>query len=86
MRLGNYGKRRAVGWGMAMMFVMIVFAILLIIGAVWLIQNFSRSRGGRSVAAPDRDDPLRVLERRFAEGEIDVEEYRERHRALETRR
>lgn len=69
-----------------MMVVIIVFAILLIVGAVWLIQNLSRSRGGRGVAAPDRDDPLRVLERRFAEGEIGAEEYRERHRALETRR
>jgi putative membrane protein len=55
---------------------MLVFWGLVILGIVLLV----RALGGGSDAG-DRKDPLRLLQRRLAEGDISVEEY-ERRRAL----
>jgi putative membrane protein len=55
--------------------------ILLIAGVVLL----ARSRGGSSVGN-GRESGIDVLERRFAEGELSLEQYRERRSVLEENR
>lgn len=81
------GGDGGMGWGAAMMIVMILamllFVVLAVVGLIWLVRSLRREPGG-----PDRDDggppgALPALERRFAEGEIDIDEYRERRSVLE---
>ncbi len=60
-----------------------LFWLLLIIGIVFLV----RGRGGRSPwAGGGRETGIDVLERRFAEGELSLEQYRERRSVLEEKR
>jgi putative membrane protein len=60
-----------------------LFWLLLIIGIVFLV----RGRGGRSLwAGSGRETGIDVLERRFAEGELSLEQYRERRSVLEEKR
>jgi putative membrane protein len=59
-----------------------LFWLLLIAGIVFLVRAGGRSPwmgGGRETA-------IDVLERRFAEGELSLEEYRERRSVLEEKR
>ena len=57
--------------------------IFVIVGIVLLL----RGRGGWGPPAPghDREAAIDVLERRLAEGEISLEQYRERRAVLEER-
>jgi putative membrane protein len=57
-----------------------LFWILVIVGIVFLLR--SRGPWGSPRAAAHRETALEVLERRYAQGEIDVEEYRERRAVL----
>lgn len=62
------------GWWIAM----VLFWALVIVGLVWLVRGWARDR-----SAEGRDDaPRDVLDRRLAEGEVSVEEYEERRKAL----
>jgi putative membrane protein len=57
--------------------------VLLIVGIVLLV----RGRGGRPLwAGGGRETGIDVLERRFAEGELSLEQYRERRSVLEEKR
>ena len=61
-----------------MMVVMVFFWGAIILGAVWLLRgNFE---GRREVHR--RETALEVLERRFAEGAVSMEEYRQRRAVL----
>lgn len=60
--------------GIVMGLLMIAFWALVIFGIVWLVRQFS----GR----PTTPDAKRILDRRFAAGEIDEDEYRRRLAAL----
>lgn len=66
--------------GALMMLVMIVFWIgvlaLVVLGVRWLLREGSVSPTDRT------EDPIRLLERRFAAGEIDREEFEQRRRTL----
>lgn len=66
------------GWWIVMMVWMLLLWSAVVVGIVWLV------RGGLSDRwrTPRHDTPLEVLERRFAEGQMSVEEYRERRAAL----
>ena len=68
------------GWMIVMMLGMIVFWGVVILGVVWLL----REAIGRREQAPS-GDPLGILDRRLAEGQISVEEYEERRRVLGAR-
>jgi putative membrane protein len=60
-----------------------LFWILLIVGIVFLI----RGRDGRPPwTGGGRETGIDVLERRFAEGELSLEQYRERRSVLEEKR
>jgi putative membrane protein len=56
---------------------------LVIAGIVFLVRGRRGWRGPRSSARHDRESGIEVLERRFAEGELTPEQYRERRLILE---
>ena len=63
------------GWGAAAMGVlMVAFWAFVIYGIVWLVKQ-SSDRPASPLQPPD---PRSILDRRFAEGEIDEQEYRSR--------
>lgn len=51
----------------------LVFLVLLVLATVWLYRQV---RDGGPRDSTPRPDPLEILERRYAKGEIDREEYR----------
>ena len=63
---------------------MIAFWGLLILLVVWVIRETGRRPAGSAsdLAAVRATDPAVILERRLAEGDISVEEYRERRGAI----
>lgn len=67
------------GWMIAMMVGMAIFWGLVIVGVVWLLREvIGRNRPS--------SNPLEILDRRLAEGEVSVEEYDQRRKALADRR
>jgi putative membrane protein len=75
------------GWGMGWMW---LFWVLLVLGVVLLAVVAVRAigggitRGGRaSAGAGERSSARRVLDERYARGELNTEEYRERLRVLD---
>jgi len=67
------------GWGIVMMIGMGLFWVLVIVLIVWL------ARGGLDnfrASGPEALTPLQILDRRFAEGSITVDEYKERREVL----
>jgi putative membrane protein len=56
---------------------------LVIAAIVFLVRGRRGWRGPRSFARPDRESGIELLERRFAEGELSPEQYRERRSVLE---
>ena len=66
--------------GALMMLGMIVFwsgiLALVVLGVRWFLREGGVSRVDRT------EDPIRILERRFAAGEIDREEFEQRRRTL----
>ena len=76
------------GWGWGWMSLMMVLMVLIwgvvIFGVVWLIRGaaWGRSLPERPVSS---ESPTEILDRRFAEGEIDEEDYRARREVLASR-
>ena len=70
------------GWWIVMGIGMIVFWALVILGIVWLVREFAHPREARPGPARSDSDPLAILDRRLAAGEISPEEYRERRAML----
>jgi putative membrane protein len=69
------------GWGIVMVVGMVLFWGLVIVGIIWLVREVAAMRSHhRTAGSPD--DPLRILDRRLAEGSISPEEYRERRSML----
>jgi uncharacterized membrane protein len=50
---------------------------------IWLVRSLPRERAGRDRDHGGPPDALQALERRLAEGEIEIDEYRERRSILE---
>ena len=67
------------GWWIVMMIGMFLFWAAIILGVAWLVRGgFDGRPGGR------RETPTEILERRFAEGAISVEDYHERREVIAT--
>ena len=66
------------GWWIVMMVGMVLFWGAVILGVVWLIRNGI----DRAAPEPRAETPAQILERRFAEGAISAEDYRERREVL----
>ena len=65
------------GWMILMMAVMVLFWGAIIFGIVWFVRAASDGGSGRRGVSP-----IEVLERRFAEGAISVEDYNARRAVL----
>jgi putative membrane protein len=59
---------------------MIIFWGLVILGVVWLVRTLTHHDRRRTEGGPP--SPLELLDRRFAEGDISVDEYRQRREIL----
>ena len=57
-----------------------IFWVFLIFGIFFLIQNMRKGNSGDS---SDKESPLEILEKRYARGEIDEEEFKRRRKELE---
>ena len=64
------------GWWIVMMLGMVIFWGAIILLVVWLV------RGGFGAPRPNNATALDILERRFAEGGISVEDYHARRKIL----
>jgi len=73
----NYGGW---GWGWAIVCMVAVIAIIALVG--WAIVASNNKHGSRDDRETSRPDALAVLERRFANGDIDENEYRRRRDLL----
>ena len=80
----TWGMHGDVGWGwMSVMMVgMVLFWGAVIFGIFWLIRGTSGSGSAGGAAPVSRETPVEILERRFAEGAISAEDYRERRQVL----
>jgi putative membrane protein len=69
------------GWGgwLAMTLTMLAFWGLV----AWVVLNVVRQPGGRREPGPDAEE---ILAQRFARGEIDEDEFRQRREALRAHR
>jgi putative membrane protein len=76
---GMHDSDVGAGWMIVMMVGMVLFWGLVVVGVVWLL----REAIGRGHRGPDAD-PLAILDRRLAEGQISVEEYEQRRKILNT--
>jgi putative membrane protein len=77
-----WGGGMSVGMWIVMLIFWLLIVALVILAIVWLVRNLAGGPGTRH-GGPT---PLQVLERRFAEGSISVDEYNERRRILESER
>ena len=81
----TWGMHGDVGWGwMAlMMAVMVLFWGAVIFGIVWLIRSVAVGGPTPSGETPvSRESAVQILERRFAEGALTLEDYRARREVL----
>ena len=61
-----------------------IMMLLFLIGAVAVVVLVMRSIGGTAKSDPNSSNPARrILEERFARGEIDEDEFRKKKRALD---
>jgi uncharacterized membrane protein len=75
---GHRGPGAGGGWWIAHLIFMLLIAALVILAIVWLVRNLSAGPGRRH----GEPTALEVLDRRFAEGTISVDDYNERRRIL----
>ena len=68
------------GWGMMGGWMLLWSVLLLALVVLGIVLVVRRGRGDET--PPPRPDALRVLEERFARGEIDRQEFEERRRTL----
>jgi uncharacterized membrane protein len=71
------------GW----LIVMVPMMLLMMGGMMWMMMRGMRGGSSQGASAPSETpgttgSPVEILERRFAEGAISVEEYRARREAL----
>ncbi len=59
---------------------MIAFWALVAVGIFWLVKTLAQNR---AAVTTGRESALEILDRRFAAGEIDSEEYERRRAVLE---
>ena len=79
---GMHGDDVGTGWMVVMMVFMVLFWAAIILGIVWLARGASGGgwhwRGERK----ETETPCEILERRFAEGAISVEDYQQRREVI----
>jgi putative membrane protein len=62
----------------------LLFWLIIILIIVWLVVKFSSTGRSDQRAPPRNEKALEILERRFARGEIDSNEFEEKRKQLTT--
>lgn len=70
------------GWWVVMMVLMVVFWGTVIVGIFWLVRGATSGRSASGERLAVKEGPMEILDRRFAEGEINAEDYRARREVL----
>jgi uncharacterized membrane protein len=70
------------GWMTLMMVVMVLFWGAVIFGIFWFIRGAGHGDWTAAETPVNKERPVEILERRFAEGTITAEEYRARREVL----
>jgi putative membrane protein len=70
------------GWMTLMMVVMVLFWGAVIFGIFWLIRGSVRGEWWRSEMPFNKESPVEILDRRFAEGAVTAEDYQARREVL----
>jgi putative membrane protein len=65
------------GFGWVGWLIMLAVWVLFVVGMVWLVRTLATPSGGGS-----DQNSRRILDERFARGELSVEEYEDRRRVL----
>ena len=85
----TWGMHGDVGWGwmVGMMVLMVLFWGAVILGIVSFVRGVGDAGSGARSSSPTdvserRETPTEVLDRRFAEGTISVEDYQARRKVL----
>ena len=84
--MGGYGYGAMMGWSWVFWILIIVGVVLLVLLAVRLFGGGLNRTGtgrGTSGAETGRSAAKRILDERYAKGELDTQEYRERLKGLE---
>ena len=84
--MGGYGYGPMMGWSWVFWILIIVGVVLLVLLAVRLFSggtNRTGTGGSTSGAEAGRSAAKRILDERYARGELDTDEYRERLKGLE---
>ena len=79
---GMHGGDVGIGWWLVMTLGMVLFWGAVIAIVVWAVRGGSSS-GRPSSASPGEPSAREILDRRLADGSIDVEEYGHRRRLLD---
>ena len=69
------------GWMSLMMIMMVLFWGAVIVGVVWLVRSATSGTPAREQNVR-KETPAEILDRRFAEGEIEEDDYRARREVL----
>ena len=73
------------GWGVGMMLVMVLFWALVVVGIVYLVRWVAEA--GRGPARPASEEtPLEILQKRYARGELNRDQYEQMRQDLESRK
>lgn len=75
-----YARDIGWGWDFLMGIGMVAFWLLIVLGAVWLVRG---GFGGTASQQHPSKQPIEILNRRLADGELTLEEYEERREAIE---
>ena len=70
------------GWMILMGGMMLLFWGAIVVGIAWLIRGAAGVRWGHEENRVTTEDPVQILERRFAEGAITPEDYAVRRKIL----
>ena len=80
---GMHGDDVGWGWMALMMAVMVLFWGAVIVAIVWLVRSVVRGGSAPSAETPvSRETAVQILERRFAEGALTLEDYHARREVL----
>lgn len=69
------------GMGFGMGFGWIIWIVLIGL-IIWAVKSVMDSQSRSSIPGPKQESALDILEKRFAKGEIDSEEYNKRRKQL----